>query len=426
MNGEDALVHVPSREQLLATAQALPAVRVFLEGLADLGPDPPRIALVGGAVRDLLLGLRSADVDLVVEGPLSIIEPLLDARAQSYDRFTTLTLETEAGRIDVAQARRERYPYPGALPEVEPATLEQDLERRDFTVNALAVSLMGTSAGELLSHQAALEDLEHRRLAVLHDDSFIDDPTRLLRLARYRSRLRFDIAPHTLELARAAVNDGALGTVSGQRVGSELRLLVDEPDPAAALAALSEFGADRAIAPGFGLGGRGDTRSQTLNSALTQLPPDGRPDLLAMAVACEQVAPGTRRSLLDHLGFPASDRDVILDAAGNAAVLAGALGNVARPSEIANALVGSAVEAIVLAGAIGDETAGANAARWLTDLRDIHPAITGDDLLAEGVPSGPAVGAGLAAARARLLDGAAPDRESQLRVALDVARRQLG
>src|SRR5262249_15415701 len=150
---------------------------------------------------------------------------------------------------DLARARRERYAHPGALPDVEPAGLPEDLQRRDFTVNAIAVSLNGPRSGELTSAPSALEDLDARILRVLHDRSFIDDPTRLLRLSGYSSRLGFGIERETEALATDAVRGGALGTVSGARVGAELRLMAREPDPVSALASLATLGLDEAIGP---------------------------------------------------------------------------------------------------------------------------------------------------------------------------------
>ena len=189
-----------------------------------------------------------------------------------------------ASRYDIARARRETYAHPGALPDVAPAPLAEDLERRDFTVNAIALALAGDRAGELTSVPPALEDLDARRLRVLHDQSFIDDPTRLLRLVRYATRLGFEIEPHTRALADRAIAGGALRTVSGPRVGAELRLLAREPDPVRALAGLGELGLDGAIHPGFGL-----EDADLARRALALLPDGGRRDRIALAVAAREV-----------------------------------------------------------------------------------------------------------------------------------------
>ena len=413
---------MPDSRQLLDRALAVPAVKV----LADrLGPGfTPAVLLVGGAVRDLLLAsdVRPVDIDLMVEGPLDAVETALPTgHLRVHDRFSTATLEMEGVRFDIARARRERYAAPGALPEVQPAGASEDLRRRDFTVNAIALALTGPDRGKLLSAPGALDDLDERQLRVLHDRSFIDDPTRLLRLARYAGRLEFGIEHHTLELARSAVGDGALDTVSGTRIGNELRLLAAEQDPVAGMRSLAALRIDRAIDPEFGVG-PGD--SSVLEAALALLPEGQRRDRLVLAAA---LAAGVAASavdavaLLDRLGFPAEDRDVVVGAADRAAAVAQRLQRAARPSEIDAAVGGQSAssELVALAGALGP----ADAAReWLARLRSMQLLITGADLIAAGMPEGPAVGWSLAAARAAMLDGRALDREAQLAVALGDGR----
>ena len=136
---------------------------------------------------------------------------------------------------DIARARRESYPSPARSPTSSRRALDEDLRRRDFTVNAIAIALGGEQPGQVIAAPRALDDLDRRLLRVLHDRSFIDDPTRLLRLARYASRLGFAVEPRHAALAAAALAEGALETVSGARIGAELRLLAREPDPIAAL-----------------------------------------------------------------------------------------------------------------------------------------------------------------------------------------------
>ena len=155
------------------------------------------------------------------------------------------------GRFDLARARRERYAHPGALPDVEPASIDEDLRRRDFTVNALALALGGPRRGELVAAPRALDDLAAGTLRVLHDASFRDDPTRLLRLARYGGRLGFSPDERTARLAREAIGDGALATVSGGRQGAELRLAGAEADPRPVLQELDRLGLGAQLIPGF-------------------------------------------------------------------------------------------------------------------------------------------------------------------------------
>jgi tRNA nucleotidyltransferase (CCA-adding enzyme) len=389
--------------ELLARLQALPAARPLLERVADV----PGLYVVGGAVRDLLLGGQPTDLDLVVERDASRVAERLGGTVVVHDRFGTSTVRVEGFTYDIATAREEIYECPGALPDVSPATLEEDLKRRDFTVNAIAIALDGT----VTALPGALEDVDERRLRVIHDQSFIDDPTRLLRLARYASRLGFGIEPHTLELAQAAVKAGALGTVSGTRIGSELRLLAREPDAVAAFETLRELGLDQALEPGFGLSDSGLARR-----ALTLLPDDGRRDLLVLAVAARELKDPAE--LLDRLGFEASDREAVVSAARHAPALAEALGRANRPSEIAAAVGNGGPELVALAGAL--RPAGP-AREWLGNLRHVRLEIDGADLLAAGVPEGPAVGRGLRAALRAKLDGRTVGRESELDVALRTA-----
>jgi tRNA nucleotidyltransferase (CCA-adding enzyme) len=395
---------------MLELVASLPAAAPLLRALADA----PGAYLVGGAVRDLLLGGRPVDLDLVVEGDAAIAASRIGDDLVVHDRFGTSTVTAGGFTYDVARARRERYPSPGALPEVEPAGIDEDLLRRDFTVNAIAVALDGEQPGAVHAAPRAIEDLDGRLLRVLHDRSFIDDPTRLLRLARYSSRLGFAAEPATEGLARGALDEAALATVSGPRIGAELRLLAREPDPVAALAALRGLGIDRAVHPSFGL-----TDEALARRAIALLGADGRRDRLALAVAALAVAASELGGLLDALAFEAADRDAIVAAASGAAELARRLAEAVRPSEIARAAGGAGAEQVALAGALGPEEP---ARRWLERLRHVRLEIDGGDLLGAGVPEGPAVGRGLAAALAAKLDGAVAGRDDELAVALRAAQ----
>jgi tRNA nucleotidyltransferase (CCA-adding enzyme) len=395
--------------KLLDRVQALPAAEPLMSRL----PETPAAYLVGGAVRDLLLGGTPLDLDLVVEGDLDGFATSLGGDLTVHDRFGTATVVLDGFSYDIARSRRETYTRPGALPDVEPAPLSEDLRRRDFTVNAIAIALTGERAGELTAAPDALEDLEARRLRVLHDGSFIDDPTRLFRLVRYSSRLGFEIEPHTRALAEVPIAAGALGTVSGPRIGAELRLLAREPDPVRALSALADLGLDAAVHPAFGLAGDGPALARR---ALALLPDDGRSDRLALAVAARGVPAPDLSALLDAFAFEAEDRDAILLAATSATDLARALSAARAPSAVAAAAAGAPAEVVALAGALGAET---QARAWLDTLRHVRLAIDGRDLLAAGVPEGPAIGRGLRAALAAKLDGRVDGREQELAVALD-------
>src|SRR5271165_4986360 len=221
--------------------------------LLDLAAGRDDVELVGGATRDLLLGRTPRELDVVVGGDAASFAsdlagglglPTGDDRGgqpgtTTHERFGTALVRWPHGRIDVAVRRAESYPAPGSLPEVRAGTPEEDLRRRDFTVNAIAVRLGDTARRELLTVPGALEDLAAGRLRVLHERSFLEDPTRLLRLARYQARLGFTPEPDTAALAASALAEGVLASVSGARVGAELRLALAEAEPLAALGALA-------------------------------------------------------------------------------------------------------------------------------------------------------------------------------------------
>ena len=405
-------MEIPDRTELIELLRSLPAAAPLLDRLRDVAG----VHVVGGAVRDLLLGGRPTDLDLVVEGDAAAAAARLGGERRVHDRFGTSTVTVNGRTYDIARARTESYSRPGALPDVAPASLVEDLRRRDFTVNAMAVALGGATPGELSAAPRAFEDLESRQLRVLHDRSFVDDPTRLLRLVRYASRLGFEIEPHTRALAGEAVRGGALQTVTGPRIGTELRLLAREPDPVGALGALHALDLDGAIYPGFGL----DEGDRSLaRRALELLPDDARAERLALAVAARGLPREQLSALLDRLGFEAGDRDAIVAAATGADQLAGALAEATRPSEIARLADGVGAELVALAGALGPAE---EARDWLTSLRHVGLEIDGTDLKDAGIPEGPAIGRGLRAALAAKLDGRASGPQQELAEALRAAR----
>jgi tRNA nucleotidyltransferase (CCA-adding enzyme) len=384
-------------------AEALEALRALPCGPQLAGAFGPgdRVAVVGGAVRDLLLGRRPREIDLVVEGDvddaarrLAAGHPAIELRL--HDRFRSATVRLADGcRFDLVTARAERYPRPGALPEVRPATLDEDLRRRDVTVNAMALGL----DGRLHAVEHAVEDLAAGRLRVLHHASFSDDATRLWRVARYAARLDFDVEEHTRRLAAEADPS----TVSGDRLGAELRLALGEPDPVMALRAGQELN-PRLLPPAFAV------RERAVRDALALLPPDGRPDLVVLAACTGGMDARELLDWLDRMGFTAAERDLV--AAASRSSTAAPLRAARTNAEIARAARGAPVEAVALAG-------GENARRWLDELRHVRLEITGADLLDAGVPEGPDLGARLRRALERKLDGAAPDREAELRAALE-------
>lgn len=400
------------------------------------------VALIGGAVRDLLLERTPRELDVVVDDDAAgfaralaeelgmIVGESPEERLETtlHERFRTALVRWEGGQIDVATRRSERYPAPGSLPEVDAGTIASDLDRRDFTINTLSVALNGANRGELTGARTAQEDLGARVLRALHDGSFLDDPTRLMRIARYRARLGFAIESHTAQLVAEAIDQGALETVSPARIGAELRLTLAEPDPVAALESLEQLGVLSALHEAIELD------AQLARAALGELPapPDGRPDALLLA---SLLRPGhsfdstdyqTRlRALLDGWEFPGPERELTVRSAILAPRIAERLRHARAPSQIYEVAHGEPLEAVALAGGIaaaaGHGEAADAARRWLSELRDVRLRITGDDLLRAGVTPGPEVGRHLLRALVRKLDGeiAGETADAELRAALE-------
>jgi tRNA nucleotidyltransferase (CCA-adding enzyme) len=419
---------VAAPEIVLEQLRGLPGGEVLLEVAAKRSD----VELVGGAVRDLLLGRGPRELDVVVGGDEqtfaqdapSFARDLaarlgVPSGANEHERFGTALVEWDGGRIDIATRRAESYPEPGALPEVRAGTPEEDLKRRDFTVNAIAVALGGTDRGALRHVPEALEDLAAGRLRVLHEQSFIDDPTRLLRLARYAARLGFEVEDCTAGLAREAIAARTLETVSGARVGAELRLALGEDDAVAALVAMDDLGLLSALHPRLRL------EEPIVAGALALLPKDSRSDLALLAALVlplalrVQVDPRAEiLALLDRWDFPAGDRDRVAAATVAVPRLIEELPAVEHPSALRAVALGVPLEGVALAGALGCEEP---ARRWLEQTRHVRLEITGDDLLTAGVPEGPEIGLRLEAALHRKLDGelASTGRDAELTAALE-------
>jgi tRNA nucleotidyltransferase (CCA-adding enzyme) len=237
------------------TALELPkSIAPALDAIVAVDEPYEGVYLVGGTVRDILLGERNFDVDVVVEGDAialaRAVAGKLDGRVRAHKKFgTAVVLYGDGERLDLVTARSETYHAPAVLPTVAPGTIEEDLHRRDFTINAMAVSLKGENLGELVDPFEGRADLEAGRIRVLHDRSFIDDPTRILRAIRYEDRYGFRMDDHTVELARQCIATGHVGDLSGARLRDELIALLEEGDVSHAIPRLAELGAEKEVHP---------------------------------------------------------------------------------------------------------------------------------------------------------------------------------
>ncbi|MFH1406641.1 MAG: CCA tRNA nucleotidyltransferase [Candidatus Omnitrophota bacterium] len=202
--------------------------------------------IVGGFVRDLLLGVKNLDVDIAAEpnaiALAQIFAKKFKCQAVFHKRFGTATVMLPSGlKLDFATARTEYYEHPAALPVVEFASIKEDLTRRDFTINAMAARLNRKEFGELMDFHSGLTDLREKKIRVLHDLSFVEDPTRVFRAVRFEQRYHFKIEPHTEHLINTAAGLGMLSKTGKQRIRDEIILLLKEPDPLNCVIRMSEL-----------------------------------------------------------------------------------------------------------------------------------------------------------------------------------------
>lgn len=349
--------------------------------------------LVGGSVRDLLLGRAHLDLDLAIEGDAAALAQALaaprGARVTVHAHFGTAVIEGEGWSLDIARTRREQYTYPGALPLVEPAPIAADLARRDFTIQAMALALTGDAPGALLDPLGGQADLAACLLRVLHRDSFRDDPTRILRLARYAARLGFGVEAETAALARHEA--AFLAELSPARIAAEFARTFAEPLPELTLALLGELHALRPIYPPLHQDGPWD-------EPFARLRDDGGPPP-AMADYLCTIAAAWARPAIQGLGDQIELDRAALAALHDLPAVREALRTLterdADPVAVVDALARLALPAVRGAGAA---TAGARARlvrRYLRDWRNVRPLLRGDELLALGVPAGPTVGEAL-------------------------------
>ena len=414
------------RADAAAALRALPpALRPLVERLCAAGDRLELgVHLVGGPVRDLLLGRPLLDVDLLVEGSRAEAASLLaraalerDERIVAHARFGTVSVHAPAGVVDLAQARAERYATDGALPTVRAGTLEEDLRRRDFSVNALALPLNARArAGRpaLVDPLGGRRDLAARTLRILHPRSFHDDPTRAWRAARFAARLGFALERGSRAALADARRAGAFERVSGERFRAELaRGFADaQADPGRMLAALAAWGVLDALVPGLGVP---RAALRWLGLLLAAPPPGLAPDALLAGLMC-WLAPETaalRRRLVARLALTGRPAERVLAFPALARRLGTALGRRAsRGADDARLRALPAEELLALAA-----QARAPARRRILlhaneDRARVLP-LDGSDLLALGL-AGPALGRALAALRRAVLDGDVRDREQAL------------
>jgi tRNA nucleotidyltransferase (CCA-adding enzyme) len=428
-----------SRSAAAALARLEPPVRRLLDEAGRLGESLGwPVAVVGGVPRDLLGGRPGGgvrDLDVVVEGDGRAFARRLAERTggavREHPAFGTATVRQPGGeRVDVATARREHYARPGALPAVEPATLAEDLMRRDFSVNALAVRLDGAARGRVVDPAGGLADLARRRVRVLHPLSFVEDPTRIFRAGRFATRLGFRLDPTTGRLLRAAARLDVYGALSADRLRAERDAVLAEPAPAAVLAWLGRAGAFRLVLPGYRAAATGAARLGRVEGCARDLAldPDARALLYLLALGAHLPA-GDLEAWLARWAVPPRQRGMAARAREDAPALlrepgrgpdGGAAGDEPLPGAPAPAL--TAAWACVVAARPAVRRRIVDERRRLGTL---PPLLTGDDLRALGLSPGPLFGRLLAGVRRGQSRGRLRSREEALGWVQEELRRPI-
>jgi tRNA nucleotidyltransferase (CCA-adding enzyme) len=392
---------------------------------------------VGGSIRDLILGIKNLDLDFVIEG--SAIE--LGSQLQqdypgqfevkiNHERFHTCKLYfngTEKREVDLSTARIEFYDYPAALPTVEPSKLEQDLLRRDFTINTLAVCLNPDAFGELVDLFGGLQDIQEKVIRILHPFSFIEDPTRLVRAARFAARLDFTIGDKTFEQAKRAVAMGIFDDLGGVRMKNELKAILDSPHRLKALNLLAGVGARLCYLDSHLEYTSRLRKCIRWSERLLNRYPVKEEWVVYLGVLLSSLPADRVQPVLDRLHLSNLQKEIVIKGLEipskypdlfkpiDRKFLDGAF----KRSEIYEALTGKPDEALAIAASIA--VPGAPMRRliktYLGELESTKLQVTASDLLALGAKQGPKIGQILRQLFEAKLDGQVPDKDAELELA---------
>ena len=374
-----------------------------------------RLYLVGGVVRDLLLERRNLDLDLVIEGDaIKLAQEIAgeqSAKVTSHPRFGTAKLRWSNRSVDVATARAETYAKPGALPFVKPGTINDDLSRRDFTINAIAIELNPRRFGDIIDPHVGRQDIDAKIVRVLHEKSFIDDATRIWRALRYEQRLDFHLELATLELLKQCT--AWLGTVSGDRIRHELELVLKEELPEKVLRRADELGVLDRIHPSLKCD---DWLTETFSLARERCRPDALPHpQLYLALLCYRLTLKETEKLISYLRLPKATVQVLRETIAIKGKISELSVHGLAPSQIYELIHSYGMTALMANSlAAGSETTAEHIELFLNVLRHVNPALSGEDLLKLGVPKGPKIKETLQRLREARLDGKAASRKAEV------------
>lgn len=371
------------------------------------------VYLVGGVVRDLLLGRPTLDVDLAVEGNAPSLArrlgKLLDGKVVTHPRFGTATFKRGPVSLDFVTARSEIYARPGALPTVSAGTIQDDLARRDFTINAMAIHLAPQRFGELIDPHNGKRDVDRGLIRVLHRESFRDDPTRIWRAIRYEQRLDFRLEERTEHLLRS--DAPTMESVSGDRLRHELERILQEERPEKVLCRAEELGVLDQLVPGL----EGDGWLAGRFDEARQASPDAKPAIeLYLALLAWRLEDGKLRQFAERLRFGGEAAKVLKDVLRLRQALRRLEAPGLQPSTTCG-LLDPHYPLVIMAAVLATDSQAVRQRleAYLADLRFVAPSLDGNDLKAMGVPAGRKLGWLLRALKDARLDGKVATKEEE-------------
>ncbi|RJQ45035.1 MAG: CBS domain-containing protein [Nitrospiraceae bacterium] len=354
--------------------------------------------LVGGSVRDLIRGEANLDIDIVVEGDgiefAQALAKKLDARVKSHKRFGTAVVITGFLKFDVATARTEYYESPAALPRVEVSSVKKDLYRRDFTINTMAVRLNPEKFGQLIDFFGGQRDIKEKTIRILHNLSFIEDPTRAFRAIRFSERFGFKISKHTLNLIRTAARINLFDKLSGARMYDELMLIFLETEPVKAVRRMAELNLLKFIHPRLAVTKALEETFRSIQETFAWFKLQfieeevNRGHLFLMALI-QELTPQEMDEALKRLNVPAGAGREMLEGIRDAQNVLAWLKNTSE-KEIYHILRPLSIQTILFTMAkAGNREQKKAVSHYLTLLRNIKPELSGKDLQEMGLAPGP-------------------------------------
>jgi tRNA nucleotidyltransferase (CCA-adding enzyme) len=406
-----------------------PVVRSALKSVGDVADESGfPVYLVGGIIRDLFLRTANYDVDIVVEGDgitfAGMLVKKMGGRMKTHQKFGTAIVVLPDGlKIDIATARLEYYESPAALPTVELSSIKKDLYRRDFTINTLAVRLNGSHFGELIDFFGGLRDIKERTLRILHNLSFVEDPTRVFRAIRFEQRFDFSISKHTQNLIKSAVNMKLFDRLSGERIYDELVLMFSELDPLKVLRRMRELDLLKFLHPGLRFSAELERLFISIGETLTwyrllYLNMQAERWFVYLMGLFDRLKDDAVQEALERLSVPPRIRkrimasrehcrEVLFEFYRNDRIPASRVYDLLRPLDIEQILV--------MMAKARKEPAKKYISLYLTHLQDVRVTLTGDTLKELGLPPGPRYKKILSGLLDAKLDGTVSTKEDEIK-----------